>query len=348
MNHTSTTDDRILMKHGAGGRAMRRLIEEAFVGAFQTDPPQRAGVIGLGAMDDGAAVRLGDRWLVLTTDSHVIQPPFFPGGDIGRLAVSGTVNDLAMMGAVDVVGLTCSVILEEGFPRRDLERIVGSIRDTCREACAPVLTGDTKVMGRGEIDGIVINTAGIALTSHVVVDAGLRPGDRILVTGTIGDHGMAVMASRHGLALDAELTSDVAPINDLIRTALEVGRHAITAMKDPTRGGVAGTLHEMASKSGVGILVDEPALPVRPQVRGVSELVGIDPLLVANEGKAVIGVRPELADKMLDALRQHPAGRDAAIVGVCTTDRPGMVVLETGFGRRLIAEPEGELLPRIC
>lgn len=348
MSPLTATDDRIMLKHGAGGQAMRRLIEDAFGRSFQTDPPQPAGIIGLAAMDDGAAVRVGDRWLVLTTDSHVIQPLFFPGGDIGRLAVSGTVNDLAMMGATEVLGLTCSVILEDGFPRRDLERIVASMRDTCREAAANILTGDTKVMGKGEIDGIVINTAGIGLTSHVVSDAGLCPGDRIIVTGTIGDHGMAVMARRHGLALDANLCSDVAPINGLIKAALAVDPEAITAMKDPTRGGVASTLHEMAFKAQVGIVIDEGSLPVRAEVRGVSELVGIDPLLVANEGKAVIAVRPNAVEAVLAALRAHPQGRDAALIGVCTADRPGMIVLETGFGRRLVTEPDGELLPRIC
>jgi len=345
---TPGSDDRIMMKHGAGGRAMRRLIEDAFLHAFATGPAQPAGLIGLAAMDDGAAVRIGDRWLVLTTDSHVIQPPFFPGGDIGRLSVSGTVNDLAMMGAADVLGLTCSVIIEEGFPRQDLERILASMREACLEAGTCILTGDTKVMGRGEVDGIVINTAGVALTERVVTDCGLRPGDRIIVTGTIGDHGMAVMATRHGLALDTPLVSDVAPINRLVRAVLEAEPDAITAMKDPTRGGVASTLHEMAAKGRVGIVVEERALPVRSDVRGVSELVGIDPLLVANEGKAVMAVRPESADRVLEVLRRHPLGANAAIVGVCTAERPGMVILDTGLGRRLVAEPEGELLPRIC
>lgn len=340
--------ERILLKHGSGGRAMRRLIEDAFLRAFATDPEVRPGLIGVSAMDDGGAVRLGDRWLVLTTDSHVIQPAFFPGGDIGRLAVSGTVNDLAVMGATDVLGLTCSVILEEGFPRADLDRILASMRRACDEAGATILTGDTKVMGKGEIDGIVINTAGVGLTAHLVRDAGLHPGDRLIVTGTLGDHGTAVIARRHGLSLDADLTSDVAPINGLVRAAMNAAPGAITAMKDPTRGGVASALHEMAAKSHVGIVIHETALPIRDAVRGVSELVGIDPLLVANEGRAVIGVRAPMADAVLAALRAHPLGAGAAAVGVCTEEHRGMVILDTGFGRRLVAEPDGELLPRIC
>ena len=232
------TDERIHMKHGAGGRAMRRLIEASFLRAFDANPLPQDQRIGVAAMDDGGAVRVGDQWLVMTTDSHVIQPAFFRGGDIGRLAICGTVNDLAMMGATDVLGLTCGVILEDGFPRTDLERILASMREACDEAEAPVVTGDTKVMGKGEIDGIVINTAGTALTSRLVRDNGLRPGDRIIVTGTIGDHGMAVMADRHGLELDVDLRSDVAPINGLIRAVLCGAPEAITAMKDPTRGGV--------------------------------------------------------------------------------------------------------------
>jgi hydrogenase expression/formation protein HypE len=341
------TDERIMLKHGAGGRAMRRLIHEGVLEAFHTDV-EAPGLLGLSALDDGAAIPIGDRWLILTTDSHVIQPPFFPGGDIGRLAICGTVNDLAMMGATEVLGLTCSVIIEEGFPRRDLDRILASMRAACLEAGATVVTGDTKVMGKGEIDGIVINTAGVGMTSRVITDRGLSPGDRILVTGTLGDHGMAVMASRHGLALEATLVSDVAPINSLIRAAIDAEPGAITAMKDPTRGGVAGVLHEMAAKGQVGIVIDESALPVRRETRGVSELVGIDPLLVANEGKAVMAVRADAARRVLAALRAHPLGTDAAIIGMCTADHQGLVVLETGFGRRLVTEPDGDLLPRIC
>jgi hydrogenase expression/formation protein HypE len=322
---------------------MRQLIEEVFL-------PLATPVDGLGlaALDDGAALRVGDRWLVLTTDSHVVQPAFFPGGDIGRLAVSGTVNDLAMMGATAPLGLTCAVILEDGYPRADLERVVASMRAAAEEAGAPIVTGDTKVMGKGQLDGIVLNTAGVGFTDRVITDAGLSPGDAILVTGTVGDHGMAVMACRHDLRLEGDLRSDVAPVNGLVRAALEAGGDDVTAMKDPTRGGVAGVLHELAQKGKVGIVVDEPALPVRPEVRAAAELVGIDPLLVANEGKAILGVRARSADRVLAALRAHPLGRAAAIIGRAVAERPGIVVLDTGFGRRILAEPEGELLPRIC
>ncbi|MGC4084309.1 MAG: AIR synthase-related protein [Vicinamibacterales bacterium] len=222
------------------------------------------------------------------------------------------------------------------------------MRQACDEAHARIITGDTKVMGRGEIDRIVINTTGIGLTPFIIRDCTLGVGDRIIVTGTIGDHGLAVMATRHGLALDAPLLSDVAPINGLVRAALARDPRAVTAMKDPTRGGLASALHEMASKSHVGIVLDEAALPVRPEARGVAELVGIDPLMIANEGKAVLGVKAAFADDVLAALRTHPQGRDAAIIGTVTDERPGMIILDTGFGRRLIAEPEGEPLPRIC
>lgn len=338
-------EERITIKYGAGGGAMRALIEQIFAEGLGG---VAEGGVGLAAMDDGAVLRIGDRWLVLTTDSHVVHPVFFPGGDIGRLAVAGTVNDLAMMGATEPLALTCATILEDGFARADLERIWASIRATCAEAGTTIVTGDTKVMGKGELDGIVINTTGVAVTERWVGDAGLRPGDRLIVTGTVGDHGLAILATRNELALDVALASDVAPINDLVRRALVAGRDDVVAMKDPTRGGLASALHEMADKSGVAIVVDEAAVPVRDQVRAAGELLGIDPLVVANEGKAVIGVRAGRADAVLAALRDHPLGRDAAVVAICTDERPGAVVLDTGFGRRLLAEAEGELLPRIC
>jgi hydrogenase expression/formation protein HypE len=338
-------EQRITLKHGAGGRAMRALIEDVFL---QDAPDLSAMEVGPRAMDDGAALWIGDRFLVVTTDSHVVHPIFFPGGDIGRLAVSGTVNDLAMMGATEVLALTCAAILEEGFPRAELERVQASIAAACREAGARIMTGDTKVMGRGEIDGIVLNTTGIAVTERIVRDSGLRPGDRILVTGSVGDHGLAIMAARHALKLEGELESDVAPINALIRGALAAGGQGIVAMKDPTRGGLSSALHEMAGKSGVGILLEETKVPVTDAVRAAGDLLGIDPLNVANEGKAVIGVTPEAAQVVLDALHADPLGRDAAIIGICLSERPGNVILDTGFGRRLLTEPEGELLPRIC
>ena len=342
---TLVADERILMKHGAGGRAMRRLIEEVMTQGLAAQ--LRPGDSGLDAMDDGAALRVGDKWLVITTDSHVVHPIFFPGGDIGRLAVSGTVNDLAMMGATEVLGLTCAVVIEEGFSRQDLVRIQASMRETAAEASAPIVTGDTKVMGRGELDGIILNTTGVALTDHVVTDAGLRAGDVLILTGPIGDHGFAVMAARHGLALQGNLRSDVAPLNGMIRTVLAEARGSVVAMKDPTRGGVASVVHEMASKARLTIVLDETAIPVTDEARAAGELLGIDPLHVASEGKAVIGVRPDAAERVLSILRAHPLGRGAAIVGRTVEGRPS-VLLDTGVGRRLLMEPEGEPLPRIC
>jgi hydrogenase expression/formation protein HypE len=336
---SATLNQHIAMKHGAGGRAMRRLVEQVFL---RDANPTAA------AMDDGAAIPFEGGWLVVTTDSHVIHPIVFPGGDIGRLAVSGTVNDLAMMGATEPLGLTCGVIVEEGFPVEQLVRLQESMRSACEEAGTTIVAGDTKVMRRGELDGIVINTSGFGFARHIVRDSGLEAGDRIIVTGTIGDHGMAVMAARHQFEFRDELHSDVAPLNTLIRRALTAGGEDVSAMKDPTRGGVASALHEMAEKSKVGIVLDELSVPVRTSVRAAAELLGIDPLFIANEGKALIGVRPSAVDAVLAAVRAHPYGADAAIIGTCVRDSPGSVMVDTGFGRRLLSEPDGELLPRIC
>lgn len=334
-----TSAARIAMKHGAGGRAMRRLIQEVLL--------DRESAIAA-SMDDGAAIPLGDRWLIFTTDAHVIQPIVFPGGDIGRLSICGTVNDLAMMGATEPLGLSCAIVVEEGFEVEALRELRQSMTAACREAGAPIVTGDTKVMGRGEIDRVVITTSGVGVADRVVRDCGLRPGDVIIVTGTVGDHGIAIMAARHQLEFGGTLRSDVAPLNGLVRVALDAGGDAVVAMKDPTRGGVAGALHELAAKSGVGILLDEHAVPVREQVRAAAELLGIDPLLIANEGKALIGVRPDAADAVLRAVQAHPLGHDAAIAAVCSADFAGSVVVDTGFGRRVLPEADGELLPRIC
>jgi hydrogenase expression/formation protein HypE len=327
------------MKHGAGGRAMRRLIEDVLL---DRESPVAA------ALDDGAAIPIGDHWLIFTTDAHVVQPLVFPGGDIGRLAICGTVNDLAVMGATEPLGLSCALVAEEGFELDALGQIRASMTAACREAGAPIVTGDTKVMGRGEVDGLVLTTAGVGLAERVVRDSGLQPGDRIIVTGTVGDHGVAIMTARHDLDFGGTLRSDVAPLNGLIRAALDAGGGAVAAMKDPTRGGLAGALQEFAAKSRVGIVLDEGAVPVCDQVRGAAELLGIDPLLIANEGKALIGVREHAADAVLRAVRSHPLGRDAAIVAACCAEFEGTVIVDTGFGRRVLPEVEGELLPRIC
>jgi hydrogenase expression/formation protein HypE len=333
------------MTHGAGGRSMRGLIANLFVSGFDASPHAE---IGLGALDDGAVLRVGDQFLVVTTDAHVVSPAFFPGGDIGRLAICGTVNDLAVMGATAPLGITSAIVIEEGFPLADLERIRTSMVTACREAQTTVVAGDTKVMPRGDVDGIVITTTGIGFARRPITDCGLEPGDVIIVTGSIADHGLAVMAVRHKLGFETPPQSDVAPINHLIDAVLAVASDDIKAMKDPTRGGVASALHEMAEKSNVGIELDEAALPVSAAARAVSDLLGIDPLYVANEGKALIGVAPHAARRVIEALRRNPQGAGAAVIGRCVDEHHGMIVIDTGFGRRLLAEPEGELLPRIC
>jgi hydrogenase expression/formation protein HypE len=344
--------DRIELRHGAGGPAMRELVTSIFAKGAAAGLPD--GGIGLGALDDAAALRVGDRWLAFTTDGHVVDPPFFPGGDIGRLAVCGVVNDLAMMGGTEVLGLSLCVQVEEGFPREALAAIQASIEAACREADTRVLCGDTKVLGRGELDGILLASSAIGFVragGAPVRDSALQPGDEILVSGSLADHGMAVMAKRHELETapgGETLRSDVAPLNGLVAAALEAAGDGVVAMKDPTRGGVASALHEFAAKSGVGIVVDEARIPVRPGVRAACELLGIDPLQVANEGKALLGVRPECCDAVLAALHAHPLGKHARRIGRCAAEQPGRVILDTGFGRRLVTEAEGELLPRIC
>ncbi len=335
----------VRMKHGGGGRAMRSLIEDVLAKGFEETPFEG---IGLESMDDGAAMRVGDEWLVLTTDSHVIHPIEFPGGDIGRLSVAGTMNDLAMMGATERIALTSAMIIEEGFEVEILERIHRSMLEASREAGGVIVTGDTKVMGRGEIDGLVINTSGVGFAKRPIRDNGLKPGDRIIVTGTIGDHGLAIMATRHQLGLEGDLRSDTAPLTGLIRAAIDAGGDGIVAMKDPTRGGLSSALHEMAGKANVGIVLKESDIPIAEAVRAAGEILGIDPLQVANEGKAVIGVRAESADAVVEALRAHRLGREARIVGQAVEERPGQVILDTGFGRRLLSESDGEPLPRIC
>jgi len=333
----SSPETTIRLAHGAGGRAMRALIGDLFLDG--ADPE-------LMRLGDGAVVRVGDLDLVVTTDAHVVKPIEFPGGDLGRLSVCGVVNDLAMMGATEVLALTSSVILEEGFPIATLERLQRSARAACAEAGARILTGDTKVMGRGEIDGVVLSTSGIGLARRVVRDSGLVPGDVVVVTGTLGDHGLAVLAARHALGLHGDLRSDVAPLNGLVARALAAVE--VHAMKDPTRGGLVSALGEMAEKARVGVVLEEAAIPLSPAVRAASELLGVDPLVVANEGKALIGVAANEAERLLAALRAHPLGERAAVIGRVTAEHPGTLLLDTGFGVRRLIERDGDPLPRIC
>ncbi|MDD1653610.1 MAG: hydrogenase expression/formation protein HypE [Methanomicrobiales archaeon] len=330
---------KVSLMHGAGGEVMGELLR-----TLTNVKNRNAGGIGLEALDDGAVIPIGEYQVVFTTDSHVVRPLFFPGGDIGRLAICGTVNDLAMMGGRPLA-LSCGMVIEEGFAVSDLERIVRSMDEALTESGAHLVTGDTKVMERGAIDGIVINTSGIGIAGKVVRDSGLREGDRIIVSGTLGDHGLAVLTHREGFSLGEQIRSDVAPVWDLVEGALATGE--IHAMKDPTRGGFASAVNEMARKSGVRVEIDETALPVKRSVRSAGEMLGIDPLEVANEGKVVMGVPAADANAVLASLRSHRYGRDAAIVGRVTAG--SRVILKTAIGgERFIEPPMGDPVPRVC
>ncbi len=325
--------------HGAGGEVMGELLQ-----TLTKFKHNNAGGIGLEALDDGAVIPLNGMNLVFTTDSHVVRPVFFPGGDIGRIAVCGTINDLAMMGGRPVA-LSCGMIIEEGFEVADLARIVASMDDALGEAGASLVTGDTKVMEKGAIDGIVINTAGIGIARNVVRDNGLMPGDAIIVSGTLGDHGIAIMAHREGFDLGEQIRSDVAPLWGMMEHVLDAA--PVHAMKDPTRGGFASAINEMARKSGVRVRVQEENIPIRKNVRSAAAMLGIDPLEVANEGKVVMGVQSSCADEVLTALRSHKYGKDAAVVGVVT--KGSHVIMETSIGgERFIEPPMGDPVPRVC
>jgi hydrogenase expression/formation protein HypE len=330
---------KVNLAHGAGGETMGELLR-----TLTNVKNRNAGGIGLESLDDGAVIPLDGKNVVFTTDSHVVRPIFFPGGDIGKLAVCGTVNDLAVMGGRPLA-LSCGMILEEGFDIIDLERIVRSMDEALTESGAHLVTGDTKVVERGSLDKIIINTAGIGLAEKVVRDNGFRPGDRIIVTGTLGDHGLAVLTHREGFELGEQIRSDVSPVWGLVELALAAGD--VHAMKDPTRGGFAHAINDMARKSRTGVIVEEEALPVRRSVRSASDMLGIDPLEVANEGKIVMAVAPGDAEAVLAALRTHRYGKEAAIVGtVVEGDR---VIMRTRIGgERFIEPPLGDPVPRVC
>lgn len=326
----------ITLGHGAGGQLTRRLIETCFVEKLQNPT--------LSALLDSAV--LGD--VALTTDAYVVSPLFFPGGDLGRLAVAGTVNDLAMVGARPL-GLAAAFILEEGLPRATLDRVVQSMADTAAEAGVEVVTGDTKVVPRGACDQIFITTSGVGrLTADFRPEPGaVQEGDAVIVSGTIADHGMAVMSAREGLTISGDVKSDVAPLCGLVDALRPFGAN-VRALRDPTRGGIAATVGELAEAAGATIVLSEPRLPIGSATNTACELFGIDPLHVANEGKLIAVVANDAADDVLDALRAHPLGRDAQLIGAVVPGKT-RVELETALGtRRVVRVPQGEILPRIC
>jgi hydrogenase expression/formation protein HypE len=331
----------ILLAHGSGGQLSHDLVDQIFVREFDNRT--------LAELADSAIVETSTR-IAFTTDSYVVSPIFFPGGDIGKLAVCGTVNDLAVVGAQPLY-LSAGFIIEEGLPVETLKHVARSMARTAREAGVAIVTGDTKVVGRGAADGLFINTAGVGnLPDGLSLGTqDLRNGDRILISGTLGDHGMAVMMEREGLKLRSSLVSDCAPLNGLIASVLSTHPQKVRCMRDPTRGGLVSTLNEWANAAGVGIEIDESTIPLDQQVEGACEILGLDPLYVANEGKVVIAVAPEVADQVLGTLQAHALGRKAAIIGEVTDQHPGRVVLRTSLGaRRILAMLAGEQLPRIC
>ena len=331
------------LSHGGGGRAMVQLIGDIFARAFDNEWLRRG--------DDGAVLPApvaGER-LVIATDAHVVSPLFFPGGDIGCLAVHGTINDVAMMGARPLY-LAASFILEEGFPLADLARLVASMGAAAREAGVPVVTGDTKVVEKGKADGVFISTTGVGAlpAGRALSGANARPGDAVVVSGTLGDHGIAIMARREGLALDTEIRSDTAALHGLVEAALAAAP-GLRVLRDPTRGGLAATLNEIAQQSGVGIVLDEMALPVAPQVAAACEFLGLDPLHIANEGKLIAICPADQADALVAALRAHPLGAQAARIGEVQADERRFVQMKTALGgRRMVDWLAGEQLPRIC
>ncbi|MBN1859083.1 hydrogenase expression/formation protein HypE [Candidatus Bipolaricaulota bacterium] len=335
---------RINAFHGAGGEIAGNLLSDLILPRFVD---HGLGRIELHALDDGAALDRPDRGeIVFTTDSHVVKPLFFPGGDIGRLAAAGTLNDLAVMGARPLA-LSLAIIVEEGFPVDKLDRALRSFHDTLVEVGAALVCGDTKVMPHGDLDGLILNSSGIGIADPAISDAAFEAGDIVLVTGTLGDHGMTILLAREQFELQTDLASDVAPVWPLVERALSVG--GIRSMKDPTRGGLAAALNEMARKAHAGITVRESAIPIRDEVRGLSEMLGIPALSVANEGKAVLIVSRDHADAVLESLRGHPLGADAAIIGEVTADWPGRVILDTVVGgKRFLDMPLGDPVPRIC
>ena len=332
--------DKILLAHGSGGKLAHELVEKSFVKAFSNP--------FLAKLDDSAVIDISGR-LAFTTDSYVVSPIFFPGGDIGKLAVFGTVNDLAMSGAHPLY-LSLSFIIEEGLPLDELNQIVNSVQKAAQEAGVEIVTGDTKVVNRGSADRLFINTAGVGIIPDGVDISGsnARPGDKVLLSGTIGDHGIAVLSQREGLRFSTKLESDCAPLNSLVAEMLNASPN-IHCLRDPTRGGLATSLNELAKQSKANIRIEEEKIPVREEVLAACEMLGFDPLYVANEGKLVAIVPPEDADKVLKAMRGSHYGKSAAIIGEVRAEHPGRVAMKTCLGAsRIVDMLVGDLLPRIC
>ncbi|MGZ5027749.1 MAG: hydrogenase expression/formation protein HypE [Methylobacter sp.] len=333
---------KIDLSHGGGGRAMAQLIDELFIKHFDNDL--------LRQHNDQAQFNMPAGRLAISTDSYVISPLFFPGGDIGSLAVHGTVNDVAMSGAKPLY-LSAGFIIEEGLLLADLEKIVISMAEAAKRAGTPIVTGDTKVVERGKGDGVFINTTGVGIVPDGINISGNRAeaGCAILVSGSIGDHGVAIMAGRENLQFETTIVSDSAALNGLVADMVAAAPAAISCLRDPTRGGLATALNELAQQSGVGMIVDESKIPVKAEVKAACEILGLDPLYVANEGKLVCICEADAADRLLSVMQQHPLGRDAAIIGEVITDEHRFVQMTTAFGgRRIVDWPVGEQLPRIC
>ena len=336
-----TTRDRVLLGHGSGGKLSAELVRDIFLPAFQNP--------ALAKLDDQAIVNVNGSRIAVSTDSFVVKPLFFPGGDIGSLAVHGTINDLAMGGAQPLF-LSAAFIIEEGFSMEMLRRVVSSLQRAADEAGVQVITGDTKVVEKGKGDGLFINTTGIGMVPNGLELSAdrARPGDRVLLSGSIGDHGIAILAQREGLEFESAIESDSAALHGLVAEMLKT-TNAFRCMRDPTRGGLSSTLNEIAEQSRVGIELDERSIPVRDDVRGACEMLGLDPLYVANEGKLVAIVPPEAADAVVGVMRGHPRGKQAQVIGTVNEKHPGLVTMRTALGTsRIVDMLSGDQLPRIC
>ncbi len=334
------------LAHGAGGTKMDELLELI----MKNIKYRKVGEgIGLDEKDDGATIPIGNKRIVTSIDGHTVHPIFFPGGDLGKLAITGTINDICVMGAKPLAILS-SIIIEEGFPVKKLQAIIDSLAKTAEENQVAIIAGDTKVMPRGTIDEMVITTAGIGFIEDEqldIQDSNLQPGDKLIISGTVGDHGIALMAGREGISFETELVSDVASVREIVEAALKVG--GVVAMKDPTRGGLASALNEFAEKSNVSLWLEDEKIPIAPAVYAASEMLGLEPLGVTCEGRVLLAVKAEKATEVLKAIKELPLGKNAAIIGEVRAERPRYVLSKTVVGgHRIIEKPIGEQIPRVC